>query len=293
MKRLTLLLAAALLLCLPAAAEGWSFGDSWEEAPSAYAGEWDADSAPAAPADEGCRNDAPAQDAGWEASSSAATMYVVNCSEYVNLRAAPDTASQSLAHVPLGAQVLAYGGEGDFYRVEYAGMRGYVHADYLSTEPAPFSMRLAGDPGYARLDTSAIEAYASSEQVDQYGYYAAANANDADPSTAWAEGAGGAGEGEWLSLFFSEQKVAGFAIRAGYQRSADTYNANGRPADIRVSVAGESDCTVRLDDARGEQVVLFSYPVVTDYLSIEISSVYGGASNAYTCISDVRVLLAG
>ncbi len=293
MKRLTLLLAAALLLCLPAAAEGWSFGDSWEEAPSAYAGEWDADSAPAVPADEGTRNDAPAQDAGWEASSSATTMYVVNCSEYVNLRAAPDTASQSLAHVPLGAQVLAYGGEGDFYRVEYAGMRGYVHADYLSTEPAPFSMRLAGDPGYARLDTSAIEAYASSEQVDQYGYYAAANANDADPSTAWAEGAGGAGEGEWLSLFFSEQKVAGFAIRAGYQRSADTYNANGRPADIRVSVAGESDCTVTLDDARGEQVVLFSYPVVTDYLSIEISSVYGGASNAYTCISDVRVLLAG
>lgn len=293
MKRLTLLLAAALLLCLPAAAEGWSFGDSWEEAPSAYAGEWDADSAPAAPADEGTRNDAPAQDAGWEASSSATTMYVVNCSEYVNLRAAPDTASQSLAHVPLGAQVLAYGGEGDFYRVEYAGMRGYVHADYLSTEPAPFSMRLAGDPGYARLDTASIEAYASSEQVDQYGYYAAANANDADPSTAWAEGADGAGEGEWLSLFFSEQKVAGFAIRAGYQRSADTYNANGRPADIRVSVAGESDCTVTLDDARGEQVVLFSYPVVTDYLSIEISSVYGGASNAYTCISDVRVLLAG
>ena len=94
-------------------------------------------------------------------------------------------------------------------------------------------------------------------------------------------------------MFFSEQKVAGFAIRAGYQRSADTYNANGRPADIRVSVAGESDCTVTLDDARGEQVVLFSYPVVTDYLSIEISSVYGGASNAYTCISDVRVLLAG
>ena len=293
MKRLTLLLAAALLLCLPAAAEGWSFGDSWEEAPSAYAGEWDADSAPAAPADEGTRNDAPAQDAGWEASSSATTMYVVNCSEYVNLRAAPDTASQSLAHVPLGAQVLAYGGEGDFYRVEYAGMRGYVHADYLSTEPAPFSMRLAGDPGYARLDTSAIEAYASSEQVDQYGYYAAANANDADPSTAWAEGAGGAGEGEWLSLFFSEQKVAGFAIRAGYQRSADAYNASGRPASIRVSVAGESDCTVTLDDARDEQVVLFSYPVVTDYLSIEISSVYGGASNAYTCISDVRVLLAG
>ena len=116
---------------------------------------------------------------------------------------------------------------------------------------------------------------------------------NADPSTAWAEGVSGAGEGEWLSLFFSEQNVAGFAIRAGYQRSADTYNASGRPANIRVSVAGEADCTVALDDARGEQVVLFSHPVVTDFLSIEISSVYGGTGNAYTCISDVRVLLAG
>ena len=42
---------------------------------------------------------------------------------------------------------------------------------------------------------------------------------------------------------------------------------------VAESVAGESDCTVTLDDARDEQVVLFSYPVVTDYLSIEISSV--------------------
>ena len=293
MKRIAFLIALTMLFTLTASAEGWSFGESREEAPSAYVGAWDADGAPAV-SEENESGVAPADHGGSEApAESGSAMYVVNCSEYVNLRAAPDTVSQVLAHIPLGEQVLAYGGEGDFYRVEYAGMRGYVHADYLSSERASFSMRLAADPGYARLDTSAIEAYASSEQVDQYGYYAAANANDADPSTAWAEGAGGAGEGEWLSLFFSEQKVAGFAIRAGYQRSADAYNASGRPASIRVSVAGESDCTVTLDDARDEQVVLFSYPVVTDFLSIEISSVYGGASSAYTCISDVRVLLAG
>ena len=294
MKRIAFLIALTMLFALTASAEGWSFGESWEEAPSAYAGAWDADGAPAVSEENQSGGAAPADHGGSEApAESGSAMYVVNCSEYVNLRAAPDTASQVLAHIPLGEQVLAYGGEGDFYRVEYAGMRGYVHADYLSSERASFSMRLAADPGYARLDTSAIEAYASSEQVDQYGYYAAANANDADPSTAWAEGANGAGEGEWLSLFFSEQKVAGFAICAGYQRSADAYNASGRPASIRVSVAGESDCTVTLDDARDEQVVLFSYPVVTDFLSIEISSVYGGASSAYTCISDVRVLLAG
>ena len=177
MKGIAVLLALSLLGCLPASAEGWSFGESWEQAPAAYAGSWDADGAPAAaenggewyaapeiPAAEQAPDAASAADAGW-AASNATAMYVVNCNEYVNLRAAPDTSAQVLARVPLGEQVVAYGREGDFYRVEYAGLRGYVHADYLSTQPAPFSMRLASDPGCARLDASAIEAYASSEQV--------------------------------------------------------------------------------------------------------------------------------
>ena len=118
--------------------------------PSAYAGAWDADGAPAVSEENESGGATPADHGGSEApAESGSAMYVVNCSEYVNLRAAPDTASQVLAHIPLGEQVLAYGGEGDFYRVEYAGMRGYVHADYLSSERASFSMRLAADPGYA------------------------------------------------------------------------------------------------------------------------------------------------
>lgn len=295
MKRIALLLALTLLISLPGTAEGWSFGDGWEEDPAAYAGGWDAGIAPNTSDSGESWDPFPAADSAWGAPTAPEaghTMYVVNCNEYVNLRAAPDTSSQVLAHVPLGAEVLAYGAEGQFLCVGYAGMRGYVHAGYLSDDPAPFAMRLGDDPGYAQLDATSIEAYASSEQVDQYGYYAAANANDADPSTAWAEGASGTGEGEWISLFFGEQAVAGFAIRAGYQRSADTYNACARPAGICVSVAGEPDCTVTLEDVRDEQVVLFTHPVVTDFLSIEITTVYSGASNANTCISDIRVLLA-
>ena len=227
-----------------------------------------------------------------EAESEGETMYVVNCQEYVTLRSGPSTSTDAMAHIPLGTAVMTYGSDGDFIRVEYEGLRGYVLNEYLDYSPMSFSAYLGSDAGYARLDTASIEVSASSEQVDQYGYYSAANANDADGSTAWAEGADGVGEGEWLSFFFDERAVAGFAIRAGYQKSAETYNNNARPARICVSVAGESDCYVTLEDRRGEQVVLFQYPVVSDYLSIEIVSAYSGTSYADTCISDVRILLA-
>ncbi|HIS04202.1 MAG TPA: SH3 domain-containing protein [Candidatus Pullichristensenella avicola] len=234
---------------------------------------------------------------GWSSAPASApaageTMYVVNCTQYVNLRAQPDVASASLAQIPLGAAVTAYESDGAFRRVLYGGATGYVAEEYLSAAPQPFGAYLGTDPGLSRLDTSGIEAYASSEQINQYGYYAAGNANDADASTAWAEGADGLGEGEWLSLFFDERVIAGFAIRAGYQRTAQTYNDNARPAQIRVSVAGEADALLTLDDSRDEQIVLFTRPTLTDYLSIEIVSAYSGTNSADTCISDVRVLLA-
>ena len=84
MKGIAVLLALSLFGCLPASAEGWSFGESWEQAPAAYAGSWDADGAPAAsenggewyaapeiPAAEEAPDAAPAEDAGWAASNAA------------------------------------------------------------------------------------------------------------------------------------------------------------------------------------------------------------------------------
>ena len=261
-RMLALLLAAALLAGVSASAEGfWNFGE-----PPAYEGFAD-------------------------------TLYVVNCKEYVTLRSEPDTDSAALAHVPLGAAVEYYGSSvGSFYEVMYDGMIGYVLSKYLSAAPCatPSSggARLAEDAGWGRLSTSEIEVYASSEQVDQYGYYSAENANDANSSTTWAEGASGIGEGEWLSLFFEEREVVGFAIRAGYQKSSDVYNKNARPKKIRVSVAGQDGMAVTLKDTRDEQIVLFDRQETTDYLSIEIASAYSGTRYADTCITDVRILLA-
>ena len=58
---------------------------------------------------------------------------VVNCEEWVSLRAAPDTSAQRLAEVPLGAEVTDCAlAENGFVACAYAGQAGYILGDYLS-----------------------------------------------------------------------------------------------------------------------------------------------------------------
>ncbi len=57
---------------------------------------------------------------------------VVNCTEWVSLREAPDTSSKQLAKVPLGAIVTACVAYYDsFISCEYKGQRGYIPTTYL------------------------------------------------------------------------------------------------------------------------------------------------------------------
>ena len=77
-----------------------------------------------------------------EAESEGETMYVVNCQEYVTLRSGPSTSTDAMAHIPLGTAVMTYGSDGDFIRVEYEGLRGYVLNEYLDYSPMSFSAYL-------------------------------------------------------------------------------------------------------------------------------------------------------
>ena len=62
----------------------------------------------------------------------AVMMEVVNCQNYVNLRASASSKSESLAQLPLGAQVQATGKtEAGFIEVEYNGMKGFIGSNYL------------------------------------------------------------------------------------------------------------------------------------------------------------------
>jgi len=75
-------------------------------------------------------------------------MKVVNCQEWVSLRAEPDSASQRFAEVKLGETVKGfYESNGDFTQCVYNGAVGYIMTQYLevvSTVPAP--VQPAGEP---------------------------------------------------------------------------------------------------------------------------------------------------
>jgi hypothetical protein len=55
---------------------------------------------------------------------------------------------------------------------------------------------------------------------------------DGDLATAWAEGAPGDGEGEWIEITLSGYNVMDICLLGGYAKSAETFRANGRPARI-------------------------------------------------------------
>ena len=63
----------------------------------------------------------------------AVEMTVVNCEEWVSLRAEPSTSAQRLAKVPLGALVenCIYASDG-FVACEYQGAKGYICLLYTS-----------------------------------------------------------------------------------------------------------------------------------------------------------------
>lgn len=65
------------------------------------------------------------------------TYYVVNVKTSVNLREGPSTSSAVLTSVPKDMAVQATGEVTDnFMRVEYNGMTGYIHSDYLAKAEA-------------------------------------------------------------------------------------------------------------------------------------------------------------
>ncbi len=53
----------------------------------------------------------------------------------VNLRAMPDPAAKSVARVPIGEGVLTYGETGNYTRVAFAGMDGYMETRFLLPDP--------------------------------------------------------------------------------------------------------------------------------------------------------------
>lgn len=115
-------------------------------------------------------------------------------------------------------------------------------------------------------------------------------AMDGSSATAWVEGAGGNGEGEWLKLDLgSDCHVSGMQIWAGYQKSDSLFYKNSRPARVRVTFSDGTSLEADLADATGMQSISFGGDRVTSSITVTILSVYPGSAYADTCISEITL----
>lgn len=185
------------------------------------------------------------------------TYEVYNCNEFITLREHPSVKAEGIAKIPLYALVTRISGTADgFMRVAYLGTDGYALAEYL--RPVDLNAFYAeigyGDGALERVDRERLLTDASTFLTDQYGTYPAENLIDGDAATAWAEGAPGAGDGQWVSISVPGITVAGIAIRTGYQKSEKTFADNARPKEISVVTDLGGQATVTLGTRRRNNI---------------------------------------
>ena len=117
------------------------------------------------------------------------------------------------------------------------------------------------------------------------------NVIDGSYRTAWVEDASGDGIGEWLKISFDRTySINGVSVSNGYKKSSDLYRKNSRAEKIRLHFSDGSHRDYTLKDVfEGEQRIVFDKPVITNYLRLEILSVYPGTKYQDTCITELQV----
>ncbi len=119
--------------------------------------------------------------------------------------------------------------------------------------------------------------------------YGPDNLIDADPATAWNEGAEGLGEGEWVRLHFETPVIpARLEVANGYQRDEERYTGNGRIEQMTVKYSDGTSQTVELEDRQGFQEVPLA-PKETEWLLLTAESVYPGSTWEDLALSEIRV----
>lgn len=164
--------------------------------------------------------------------------------------------------------------------VVYVDLRDYSASIPERSEVSPVSMD--------RVSTVTASSYLDEAQ---YGFvHGPANAIDGDLSTAWVEDAAGQGEGESITIQLDGVcAVSGFTINAGYQKNADAYHNNSRPAGLRVTFSDGSSMDISLEDVNDQQIVTFGAPVDTSGVTFTILSVYAGSAYQDTAISEISL----
>jgi hypothetical protein len=120
--------------------------------------------------------------------------------------------------------------------------------------------------------------------------YGPRNLTDGDDKTAWVEGSGGQGVGEFVVLEFdSPRTVRGLTIRNGYDKSPDIYAKNSRVKDIELRFSSGDSIDATLNDQPGPQHLPLNQPVQAKWIQLIIRSVYPGSKYSDTAINELSV----
>lgn len=112
---------------------------------------------------------------------------------------------------------------------------------------------------------------------------------DSDISTAWSEAADSDGIGEWIQYTFDEAYIInGIEIYGGYGKGETQYYKNNRPKDVKLYFSDGTVIEYTMDDTYGiMDNIIFGEGIVSEYIKIELVSVYQGNTYEDTCISEI------
>jgi len=139
---------------------------------------------------------------------------------------------------------------------------------------------------FTKTKKSVSEVEASSVHVEGGKKFTADYAVDQDASTAW--GFGGPGKKERITLSFDKKKwVREFRIIPGYGQLEGMYKYFNRPRNVTLMFSDGSKQSFELKDELEMQYIPVE-PVQTDYVVMEVNSVYKGVYPDVTYISEIE-----
>lgn len=116
------------------------------------------------------------------------------------------------------------------------------------------------------------------------------NLVDGSLANAWVEDVSRQGEGEAITIQLNEiYTLSGFNINAGYQKSADAFAKNSRPATLLITFSDGSSIDITLQDINEQQQVNFPSAIETSSVTLTIQSIYPGSKYEDTAISEIQL----
>ena len=152
-----------------------------------------------------------------------------------------------------------------------------------------------------KINVTSVDATSELEAANGKNY-SGNNLIDGDYSTVWAEGVSGVGIGESVTLHLEkEQLVYGIVICNGYTADYDLYSKNGTLASVKVDF-GNGKMVEENTGGYGSEYLDGDYlaemnlnkieldePVMTDKITVTITSANVGSKYDDTCVSEIRV----